>query len=74
MPADEMIAIILNGEKVKLKAPAYVIDAISHLKPASTYVAAELNGVILEKLEFEKILLQNNDSLEIIQPLGGGSR
>lgn len=74
MPINEFVEVELNGKKVSFKAPATVLDAIQYLKPESNYVAAELNGVILDKDDHTKTILKNKDVLEIIQPLGGGSR
>lgn len=74
MPQNNSIIIQLNGNECSLAKNATVIDAITILKPASEFVAAELNGNILEKLSFSSTFLKNGDVLEIIQPLGGGNR
>ena len=71
MPSNQ---VTINGIVHSLEETASVRTAIEILKPASVYVAAELNGEILEQEDFDKKLLKNGDILEIIQPLGGGSR
>jgi thiamine biosynthesis protein ThiS len=74
MPANELVKIQLNGIEQSFPLNATVLDAIRFLNPASEFVAAELNEKILEKAAFGTIQLKNGDILEIIQPLGGGSR
>ena len=74
MPENNFVTIQLNGVECFLNKNATVLDAIQSLKPASEFVAAELNGNILEKLTFSSTFLKNGDVLEIIQPLGGGNR
>jgi len=74
MPSDDSISIQLNGEIVKFQATDTLQMAIDYLKPDSPYVAAELNGEIIDKPKFDEITLKNDDILEIIQPLGGGCR
>ena len=74
MPASEMVKIQLNGVERNFPMHSTVLDAIRYLKPGSEFVAAELNEIILEKASFGSIQLKNGDVLEIIQPLGGGSR
>lgn len=74
MPSDNSIYIQLNGETVQFIKSATIQVAIDHLKPESPFVAAELNGEIIDKPDFDQITLKNDDILEIIQPLGGGCR
>ena len=74
MPENNSVKIQLNGKECIFLKNASVLDAILFLKPASEYVAAELNEKILEKSSFESIKLKNGDILEIIQPLGSGCR
>lgn len=74
MPSEESISIHLNGNLIRFNSNDTIQIAINYLKPDSPFVAAELNGEIIDKPEFDKITLKNNDILEIIQPLGGGSR
>ena len=74
MPENNSITIQLNGNSCAFKKTSSVLDAIKFLNPASEFVAAELNGNILEKSCFSSTNLKNGDILEIIQPLGGGFR
>lgn len=74
MPTNEMVKIHLNGIEKSFPLHSTVLDAIQFLKPASEFVAAELNEKILEKSTYASTLLKNGDVLEIIQPLGGGVR
>ena len=74
MPGTDFSTIQLDGKECTFPKDASVLDAIRYLKPASEFVAAELNDKILEKLSFESIKLKSGDILEIIQPLGGGFR
>lgn len=73
MPQNEL-KVQLNGNQISFHTGDNVLSAVHKLQPDSPFVAVEYNGQILEKSDFEKTFLKNGDILEIIQPLGGGSR
>jgi sulfur carrier protein len=64
--------ITVNGE-TKEAAPDTTVRQLLdqlHLDPGS--VVAELNGEILDRLEFDSRVPQDGDTLELIRFVGGG--
>jgi thiamine biosynthesis protein ThiS len=47
-------------------------DLLKLLKKNNNKVAIELNGVIVDKKKYNKIILKKNDKIEIVQFIGGG--
>ena len=66
-----MAKIQLNGKKLKLYTDMSVKGLIKKYKLKEYRIAIELNGVILPKTLYGKIL-KNNDKIEIVQFIGGG--
>ena len=66
------IKIKING-KVKLIAENLKVETlINDLKIPIKKVAIELNQEIIDKKNLNKIMLKNNDSVEIVHFIGGG--
>tara|TARA_B100001173_G_scaffold265588_1_gene240690 strand:+ start:18 stop:236 length:219 start_codon:yes stop_codon:yes gene_type:complete len=66
------IKIKLNG-KVRLIYDNYsMLDLIKNLKISIKKVAIELNQEIIDKKKINKIILKNNDKIEIVHFIGGG--
>ena len=66
-----MAKIQLNGKKLKLNTDMSVKGLIKKYKLKENRIAIELNGVILPKTLYGKIL-KKNDKIEIVQFIGGG--
>lgn len=61
-----------NGTIVLLEETLTLLDFLI-LKGFNTgKIAVELNGGIVPKMEYENILLKNDDTLEIVSFVGGG--
>ena len=69
----------LNVAKIQLNGSAYEIDTetnlnqlLNKLKIQKTKVAIEVNGVIVEKNKYPKVILNKGDEVEIVHFIGGG--
>ena len=69
----------LNVAKIQLNGSSYEINnetnlnqLLDKLKIQKTKVAIEVNGVIVEKKQYPKIILNKDDKVEIVHFIGGG--
>ncbi len=67
-----MAKIQLNGKKITIKSNFSVFDLLKKYKLTNKKIAVEHNGSILQKNEYKKKNLKNNDKLEIVHFIGGG--
>ncbi len=68
-----MIALQINGKRVELEQPTPLLDYLEKLGVNPRAVAVEHNGEIIERSAFEGITLRENDRVEIVRMVGGGS-
>ena len=68
-----MAKIQLNGKKIKVSKDINIEDLIKKYRLDEKKIAIELNGEILPKNHFKKKKLKNNDRIEIVHFIGGGS-
>ncbi|SVD92056.1 uncharacterized protein METZ01_LOCUS444910 [marine metagenome] len=66
------IKIQLNGKKYQIKMGHNLKDLLKILKKDNNKVAIELNGEIADKKKYNKIFIEKNDKIEIVQFIGGG--
>ena len=66
------IKIKVNGKIKRIFENTRLSDLIKSLKIPIKKVAIELNGEILDKKKLNKIVLRNNDKIEIVHFIGGG--
>ena len=66
------IKIQLNGKKHQIKLGYNLKDLLKKLKKDNNKVAIELNGEIADKKKYNKIFIEKNDKIEIVQFIGGG--
>jgi thiamine biosynthesis protein ThiS len=66
------IKIQLNGKKYQIKLGYNLKDLLKILKKDNNKVAIELNGEIADKKKYNKIFIEKNDKIEIVQFIGGG--
>lgn len=64
--------ITLNGEKVELEGSVSIIDLLLMKGLELGRVVIEHNYQVLEKKDWEKTILKENDNLEILRFVGGG--
>ena len=66
------IEIQLNGKKYQIKMGYNLKDLLKLLKKDNNKVAIELNGEIADRKKYNKIFIEKNDKIEIVQFIGGG--
>ena len=69
----------LNVAKIQLNGSSYEINnktnlnkLLDKLKIQKTKVAIEVNGVIVEKNKYPKVILNKGDKVEVVHFIGGG--
>ena len=62
----------LNGNPYELNTETNLNQLLNKLKIQKTKVAIEVNGVIVEKNKYPKVILNKGDKLEIVHFIGGG--
>ena len=67
-----MAKIQLNGKKIKIRANLSIFDLLKKYRLANKKIAIEYNGRIIQKINFKKQKLKNDDKLEIVHFIGGG--
>ncbi|MFA5878595.1 MAG: sulfur carrier protein ThiS [Candidatus Margulisiibacteriota bacterium] len=66
-----MIELTINGKKETTRSTS-LIDLIQTKKLEVSKVAVIYNDIVLEKTDWNEIILKNNDDLELITFVGGG--
>jgi sulfur carrier protein len=67
-----MANIKLNGKKISIKSNFSIQDLLKKYKLDVKKIAIEYNGSIIQKKNFKKKYLKNNDNVEIVHFIGGG--
>ena len=62
----------LNGNPYEINIETNLNQLLNKLKIQKTKVAIELNGVIVEKNKYPKVVLNKGDKVEIVHFIGGG--
>ena len=62
----------LNGNPYEINTETSLNQLLNKLKIQKTKVAIEVNGVIVEKNKYPKVILNKGDKLEIVHFIGGG--
>ena len=68
----EAITIIANGQSREVGAGSTIADFLQELAIAPSRVVAQLDGGIVPRSEFDKVILQDGSKLEIVTLFGGG--
>ena len=66
------IAITVNGKTRTLEAESSLQDLLQDLGMTKGRIAVELNGNIVPRNQFSSQRISNQDSIEIVQAIGGG--
>ena len=66
--------LLLSGQELayKINTETNLNQLLNKLKIQKTKVAIELNGVIVEKNKYPKVILNKGDKVEIVHFIGGG--
>ena len=67
-----MAKIQLNGSPYKIYAETNLNKLLNKLEIPKSKVAIEVNGVIVEKNKYPKLILNKGDKVEIVHFIGGG--
>ena len=67
-----MAKIQLNGNPCEINTETNLNQLLNKLKIQNTKVAIEVNGVIVEKNKYPKVILNKGDKVEIVHFIGGG--
>ena len=67
-----MAKIQLNGDSYKINTGTNLNELLNRLKIQKNNIAIELNGEIVEKNKYPKIILNKDDKVEIVHFIGGG--
>lgn len=62
----------INGNETELDGPTGLNAYLESRDFAERKVAIAVNGVIVRRPEYDSIVIQEGDRLEIIRPAGGG--
>lgn len=62
----------LNGNPYEINTETNLNQLLNKLKIQKTKVAIELNGAIVEKNKYPKVILNKGDKVEIVHFIGGG--
>ncbi len=68
-----MITLQVNGKSVELERPTALMAYLGKLGVDPRTVAVEHNGTILERAAYERITLNEGDTVEIVRMVGGGT-
>ena len=62
----------LNGDPYEINDGTNLNELLNKLKIQKNKVAIEVNGEIVEKNKYPKLILNKNDKVEIVHFIGGG--
>lgn len=65
--------VYVNGEAKELSGPTSLAELINQLDLPATRIAVELNRVVVRRSEWSATVIQDDDRLEIVHFVGGGS-
>ena len=68
------MTITLNGEPFDLSGPLTVTELLTSLDIDARRVAVEHNLVVIKRTAYDQTLLNEGDSVEIVNFVGGGQR
>jgi len=62
----------LNGDSYEINNGSNLNELLNKLKIQKKKVAVEVNGEIIEKNKYSKLILNKDDKVEIVHFIGGG--
>ena len=72
MTENDKITCQINGQEYTLPKGTTLLDFLAEKKAPVPAVVVEYNKEVLLKGEYEGIVLQDGDTLEVVQIIGGG--
>ena len=73
MQTDETIQITLNGKPNEIKAGMTVSELLAKWRMRPELVTVEINEDILQKLDYETVVIKAGDRVEFVFYMGGGT-
>jgi thiamine biosynthesis protein ThiS len=67
------LRVYVNGESKELSGPISLAELVTQLDLPAPRIAVELNRVVVRRSEWSATILQDEDHLEIVHFVGGGS-
>ena len=67
-----MIKLTINGQSVEIDGPIHLVEFLHSISVDIKLVAVAYNGEVIDKEKFPDIVLNKDDNLEIVRPVGGG--
>ena len=65
--------VYVNGESRELSAPTSLAELITQLDMPAARIAVELNRAVVRRSEWNTTMLGDEDRIEIVHFVGGGS-
>ena len=65
--------VYVNGEAKELSVPISLAELIAQLDLPATRIAVELNRAVVRRSDWSATMIQDEDRLEIVHFVGGGS-
>ena len=62
----------LNGDPYEINGRTNLNELLNKLKIQKNKVAIEVNGEIVQKDEYQNLILKKDDKVEIVKFIGGG--
>jgi|TARA_B100001105_G_scaffold202456_1_gene166158 sulfur carrier protein len=67
-----MINIILNGKEIKINKLLSVQQLLIKENLDKKMLAVAINGSIIERQDYKQTIIEEEDRIEIVRPVGGG--
>jgi thiamine biosynthesis protein ThiS len=67
------LRVYVNGESRELSAPISLAELITELDLPAARIAVELNRAVVRRSEWSTTMLQDEDRIEVVHFVGGGS-
>ena len=72
MGSPGIISLTVNGKPRELAEPMPLKRFLKEHDVDSQFVAVAYNGTVLRREEFDQVILNDGDVVEIVRPVGGG--
>ena len=72
LSSTDSVKIILNGKPARIKPGLTVSDLLIQRRMRAELVTVELDGTILQKLDYDTTQIKEGDKVEFVFYMGGG--
>ena len=66
------ISVTINGRETQLPAPITLLDYIDDKGLSGRRLAVAHNGDVIPRDNYQSVVINDGDTLEIVRPVGGG--